>query len=541
MPSNCGTTACSGRTGRGANDKCYVSNAHGCGKGSGDLFRLVAEDLGVSLAAITHRGNNFPWEIEPARKAGCEAIHLDAGNLNRFERLMETHQFATGGLASAFAGASRLARLGVDLPEAPHVNAGLAAADLHPRLRAIRDVAAGVAAPSLTAFVLWVLRRAERLGLRRLYFLARDGEVMLEIARRLAPQLGLDGIELHYLYGNRKSWALTGLFDTIRYGDLDWAWDGSPTVTVRSFLHKVGLKPDPIRKPLLAAGFDEAAWDTPLTDDQRITLWHLLHQEAAAVDALLAEASRRRELLVEYLEGEGVLRDDRWAMVDLGWKGSMQAALKRVLDRLDKPEPIGFYFGLGFSTGDGTRLDLGHAEGYFYDEHRGVGRLATERLDLALLTEMFCVANHGTCRDYRRDADTGRVEPVLKSPEEDARDLEAWGFDTMRATVVRFVESLWLDEELVRVEADLVPMVDDLMIEFRERITPAEAEAWGRFPVETGVSADAVQQLGPPYRLGDAWRSFVNGQADGAPVADVVLGRGPADAGLVDVHHQGRA
>jgi hypothetical protein len=40
---------------------------------------------------------------------------------------------------------------------------------------AIRDVAAGVAAPALVGFVIWMLEQARQRGLLRLRFLSRDG------------------------------------------------------------------------------------------------------------------------------------------------------------------------------------------------------------------------------------------------------------------------------------------------------------------------------------------------------------------------------
>ena len=40
-----------------------------------------------------------------------------------------------------------------------------------------------ILAPALNDFVLWILRKAQRNGIRRLYFLARDGYLMYRCAR----------------------------------------------------------------------------------------------------------------------------------------------------------------------------------------------------------------------------------------------------------------------------------------------------------------------------------------------------------------------
>ena len=73
---------------------------------------------------------------------------------------------------------------------------------------AIRDVAAGVAAPGPGR-----VRRSgsrskrRRRGLRRLRFLSRDGQVLYELTRRLAPLLGA-GLDLEYVYSSRLTWSL---------------------------------------------------------------------------------------------------------------------------------------------------------------------------------------------------------------------------------------------------------------------------------------------------------------------------------------------
>ena len=83
----------------------------------------------------------------------------------RFEALLAA---AGGPLAPGFAAAAARARARVPAA-APQA--------------ALRDVAAGVAAPMLVSYAAWILRDAARRGLARVYFLARDGQVLFEIAR----------------------------------------------------------------------------------------------------------------------------------------------------------------------------------------------------------------------------------------------------------------------------------------------------------------------------------------------------------------------
>ena len=58
--------------------------------------------------------------------------------------------------------------------------------------------------PILFDYVWWVLREAKAHGIRKLYFLARDGYTLKRIAETLCEQFQLD-FSLEYLYCSRAS------------------------------------------------------------------------------------------------------------------------------------------------------------------------------------------------------------------------------------------------------------------------------------------------------------------------------------------------
>src|SRR5262249_20737519 len=149
-----------------------VSSECGKSKTSGALFTELLRQEGVTAQQVNHHGNSPSHDLRPAARVGLGVQPFLEGNLNRYEAILEAHSWATEGLASAMAGRSRLARLSVPVAQ--------------PKEVARREVAAGVAGPALVSYTLWILHRAEELGLKHLYFLSRDGQILLEIARRLA-------------------------------------------------------------------------------------------------------------------------------------------------------------------------------------------------------------------------------------------------------------------------------------------------------------------------------------------------------------------
>jgi hypothetical protein len=115
-----------------------------------------------------------------------------ASEANRYEQIMAAGSLRPGDLTARFARASRVARAAIETASEHET--------------AIRDVAAGVAAPALVAFIIWIQEQARRRGLRRLRFLSRDGQVLYELTRRLSPLLSVD-LDLEYVYCSRLTWS----------------------------------------------------------------------------------------------------------------------------------------------------------------------------------------------------------------------------------------------------------------------------------------------------------------------------------------------
>jgi hypothetical protein len=126
----------------------------------------------------------------------------------RYERRLEAAAADGLALAADFARAARAARAAVPAADA--------------RAAALRDVAAGVAAPMLAAYVLWILGEAAARGTVRIHFLARDGQVLWELARRLAPRLH-PGIDCRYLAASRQIWTRA----ISAAPDHHWLWYGA--------------------------------------------------------------------------------------------------------------------------------------------------------------------------------------------------------------------------------------------------------------------------------------------------------------------------
>lgn len=421
-----------------------------------------------------------------------------AGAPTRFEALL----VAGGGpLSAEFARAAAAARAEAAVPT--------------PYAAAIRDVAAGVAAPLLIGCTAWLLRDAAARGIERVYFLARDGQVLLQIAQALAPRIA-PGIACRYLYASRQAW-LRNVADLQATDSGHWLWWGvwqgfvPGETTLENLLLRLGVPGGDLDGELAAAGFGPETHGRPLGQGDLARLEAFFRTEAFAAALARSRAANRR-LMRAYLAQEGAFDGTPAAMVDIGWAGNLHAALAGAQEAEGVAPARGYY--LGFNRKQlPDRAGLRSRYLYGFEDTDGDAepplkpRFAQELVEIYL--EIFCAADHGTLVGFR-EAD-GRVVPEL-APGWEAR-MRAWGLPQLRATLTAVAARLDPDMLTPAALMALRPTLRDLVEAFWLDPTAAEARAWGAFPVEIGEGHGArALPLAEPYRAADA-AALVAGRA----------------------------
>ena len=469
-------------------DGLYVSSSRsGMTKRSRKLFEAVIESEGVRAAAITHTGNNWSSDVLAARRSGLCANHFPDGNLNRYEQALERWSRETAGLTSMMAGASRLARLD-DPSSEDH------------RTVTLRDVAAGVAAPVVVAFVLWLFDRARREGVERLYFLAREGQVLYEVAKQLRARLTLP-IELQYLCVSRQSLNIAAARE-LTDEELAWVLTHAASNSIRTIVARLGSGPDEIASALKAEGWGPEHWDDPIGTEQLPRLLKTITRPKVRRQ-LESRMTETRQLAVEYLEQEGVFDPLRIGLVDTTGGGSQLRAIGRLRHERQLPPIRGYLVFRGSPQFIPDDKEVEQISGWFGDEVRRCGYGPTP--GRAALMEVICAADHGTTLGYERDGDRIR----LQLNETQARAALDWGLPVVRSTMARFMDELCLDREFVDLDTDVRPAISEIMAMLWESPTREEAQVWGRFPFEsTSGRGDLPAPLASRYRLGEVMASL---------------------------------
>ena len=475
-------------------DRIFASCECGVDKGRGTMFPYVARELGARPWHLLHHGNDDVADVRNGRLSGWKVRHTANTKLNRYEEALASETFATGGLSSLMAGASRLARLSFN-------TAG-------ERERALCEVAAGVMAPTLIAWVTWIMRRAAESGCKKVYFVSRDGQVLVEIAQRLESVLRT-GLDLRYFYGSRQAVQFAGspgdaVCDLMRLG----------TCRLSDLRELLSLTPEELA-PMLPAKFrDRSRWNQNLTSAEREELKSALVQEP--LRTIVEQSSlRTRYLLLGYLRQEGWADGEPFALVDVGWRGSMAGALSKALAN----EPI-------------SQPDLYLFFGLADDSHRVAGELARDRMDAwffddackhgylpylpstTSLIEMFCAANHGAVIGYQREGD--RIGPVLRTPES---PMKAWGLPLIHEITAAYVATFAasLQTELCDPHMDVRRGLREVLRLFWLEPSSAEAKYWGTFPVEVNLNNSYVRSLAAPMTVREVARSLKTGRLELRP------------------------
>lgn len=421
---------------------------------------------------------------------------------NRYERLLERTRSSDRGLelGQRFAIASRTVRRDILTDRA--------------RDRVIRDVSAGVVAPTLVGFVLWVLLTAKAQGLRRLYFLSRDGQVLFRVAEILVRRLKLP-LECHYLYASRQAW-IHNVADPRHPAQAEWfnkdLWKRfrPGSTNIQEILSRIGIDPDCFeglrRFPTLAKQLDRKV----IRSEDVPELMSLLRSDPF-LDEVARHRTRNRGLVLKYLEQEGVLDGAATAIVDSGWAGQIHKALCDLLIERGAPPVECFYFGFKEqSIPDWS--DRRHW--YLYSPWEGCAdvRFRPEGLDekyTIAYFEVFCAADHGTLVRYAQRG--GRVLPVF--PENWRHATAPWGLGIMRETIASFCEAVPLGEETIEAALGLRPAIKKAFEAFWLNPTAEEAIGWGNFPLDLG-EGDGSQTvlLASPYSLPEVLATLSNGR-----------------------------
>lgn len=274
----------------------------------------------------------------------------------------------------------------------------------------IYDLAREKIAPVLTDYVYWVMREAEKRSISQLYFLARDGYILREIAEKICTEKHIH-IACRYLYCSRASLRMPS-YHIIGEEAYDLLFAGGYYVKLQTIFERAEIPQN-----LWVLILQEAGFATTIDVEQQLSSTDLrmfrekFRESETFCSCVMENSKKAYQDAMGYFEQEGLLRQTQIAIVDSGWTGSMQRSLRKLLQSKGfKGKMVGFYFGMYAQPkepADGEYLTW-----YFSANSEKNNKI----LFCNNLFECFLSAPHGMTLRYR--SENGVYMPVLNEPPE---------------------------------------------------------------------------------------------------------------------------
>lgn len=322
-------------------EKIYVSCECGASKRDGTLFKYVLSDMDVPAREILHIGDAVRSDI---LNAGLKGMKSHRVSRNRAISYNEYYEL----------GFQRLGRI-------------------------------------LFEFIKWIHKQSEG---RKLIFLTREGAFFQQCFHMLYDD------DSHLMAVSRKSvikGALPILLKQNRFSEIVSDWSLQLTDTVADLFKRVGLSVENYENELQNVGIVENESINRATLNQLDILFEIYKQK------IIFELKDDQVLFDSYLK-QFVDKNDSVALVDIGWKGSMQNVLQAYWRLNDGPQDVlGLYFGT---------VRKGRKKGFLFeagDKHE------QNTLCFVGLLEILTTPYMGSVIGYRSDGKL--IVPVYAKPE----------------------------------------------------------------------------------------------------------------------------
>lgn len=377
--------------------KLYLSSTLGFMKTKQALFHYVKEQENVEFREWTHMGDNKFADFFCARKLGIKAVLYPYVKFKEYEKSL-----LVANSQNSFVQISLGCAKNIRLNKFPNDEKA--------------QLGASLAGPILFPYIYWLLDQAQKRGIERLYFIARDGYILKLIADLIIKENNLP-IKTKYIYGSRKAWRISAL-------NLD------DDELYRQFIQFTMYEPKKIPQ---AFGLTKEEFLSILpkklrnysTSKPDKRLAEYLYNNKDVLKFAIEKNKAQKECVINYLKNTIDCTDDKFAFVDLDGSGLTQNCLARLMNNFYDKKIKSFYYAVTPACCRSLNLE----KYYYYTLKRG---------NMGNMLELLTRAPHGQTLKY---ADKNEdYKPILEQI--DVTNFKAWGFDSYISGILEYCNLL---------------------------------------------------------------------------------------------------
>lgn len=310
-------------------DDIIVSDEYKCNKQTGELFDILFQKYPDILPKdMLHIGDNKNADYEQPLKRGMQAFHYDAipdrlYSIFDYEKIR--HNVPQPGILS-------LRKM------------CMAASSYEGREKTAYELGAAVTGPVLSLYISWVVKRLQKLHIKRIYPLMREGYLLGELLKREAKELGLE-LTVHPIYVSRKVTYIPSI-TTVTREEIE-NMIGARNLTIRESLQLMGLAESDFSE--IKEYFDVKHKETHRMEYGKGTLKEYIINrflEEKNVRKIEAYIEQERRKLVDYLKQE-IGDMDGIATIDIGFFGRIQMWMEQCLTIEQVPHRMKHFLAVG--------------------------------------------------------------------------------------------------------------------------------------------------------------------------------------------------
>lgn len=338
----------------------------------------------------------------------------------------------------------------------------------------------------LFMYVNWIIEDAKNKNIKRLYFLARDGYVLYEIARVICKNHNID-IECKYLYSSRIAWRLPQYY--IQGKDcLDKIFLNGVDVTLRKIFQRAFLSQQEIEIIMKEIEVPLKKLDDILCSQDIQNYREKCSGCKIFFNYIYQHSKQAYGSTLAYFKQEGIFDSIEYALVDAGWMGSMQESFDMLINyNQDKSRLTqGYYFGM-FGLPKGRGQDNYHT--FYFNKSHGFKKKVYFNHNLF---ECLCCARDGMTIGYEKKDE--RYVPILSSTMN--QNMNRWEVNTQINTIIEFAQNAvkYINQgDLNKLESN--ELILSLSKKFMIAPSVREAECYGVYNFSDDVSEKNLQPL----------------------------------------------
>lgn len=350
-------------------------------KSTSEIYKYIKKEENISdYKKWIHIGDNIESDIKQAQKLGIQTKLFEYPVLEFYEKKL-IEEFENNKYIQLSIGSSRNARI---------LNKSLS-----------YRLGCSISAPTVIPYLLWVFNSCIEQGIKRLYFIARDGYILKEIFDLIVTKYNSD-IKTYYIYGSRLAWQMPSL---------NFEFDRN----LESIIWQYGFNINNISKILdidekiLIKYIPKSFVNKILSYKERVKIAKILCNNKEFKNYVKNKNSELSKNVLDYLKQEIDISDSHFAFVDLGGSGITQSCLASIMSNFYKKNIKSFYFRNGFNKKDLVGLE----SQYFLF-----------KLEPCAFIEVLYRAPHGQTKGYIFDKETNMMKPVLEEISYNEKDYE---------------------------------------------------------------------------------------------------------------------